>query len=195
MAVLTVSADGARYSGEAAMTVSGSGSFAFFNYTSVVPAGFFILDNRTGPYRGETEISITINSVKPDDSTETTFIPYDETVRVSWDDPGVELSADGETATYDNATYDVLNSSGHGAYIEVLRSGIMSFDTEYKDTKPVLRQPLSPPSSPQIRLQRDAAERDETRSPGGRERVIFQRDGTEHERFVRQHRRDLAGRL
>ena len=163
VAVLTVSADGARYSGEAAMTVSGSGSFAFFNYTSVVPAGFFILDNRTGPYRGETEISITINSVKPDDSTETTFIPYDETVRVSWDDPGVELSADGETATYDNATYDVLNSSGHGAYIEVLRSGIMSFDTEYKDTKPVLRQPFEPSKLARCKFDFNVTRLNETR--------------------------------
>ena len=168
VAVLTVSADGMQYSGEAAMTVSGSGSFAFFNYTSIVPAGFFILDNRTGPYGGETAISITINSVKPDDSTETTFIPYEETVRVALDDAGVELSDDGETATYENATYDVLNrqgeiSSRHGAYIEVPRSGIMSFDTEYKDTKPVLRQPFEPSKLARCKFDLNVTRLNETR--------------------------------
>ena len=59
-AIVTVTADGATYSGEPALPTRGAGSFAFFEYAAEdVPAGVFTLDgNRTGPLGGGTRVTI-----------------------------------------------------------------------------------------------------------------------------------------
>ena len=64
-AQVTVANDGTAFSAAAVQTVQGSGCFAAFTFSADVPTGRMTIDNATGPFVGETWVTVMLHDQVP----------------------------------------------------------------------------------------------------------------------------------